>query len=174
MTIKKQPLNTTLLKIFHKNKYVEFSNVVFKENNLMRWVQQYNETGEVTRKNRFPIAYKIRKIHVNFILSEINKNKTIAVLELSNLLKKKFPNTNIHRSHLHRIIRDSNVTLKLTRFRHEPVKLFGKDVNISKSLKEFYTKIKKFNINNIICIDETSIRSLEKRIDVIAKKVKGV
>ena len=65
--------------------------------------------------------------------------------------------------HIHRIIKDNNITLKLTRLRHEPIKRFGKDVDINKKIKEFYDEIKKYNINDIICIDETSINALQKR-----------
>jgi hypothetical protein len=53
--------------------------------------------------------------------------------------------------------------LKLTRIRHEPVKRFGKDININSKIKEFYDEVKKYKIEDIICIDETSIKSLQKR-----------
>ncbi len=38
---------------------------------------------------------------------------------------------------------DYKITLKLTRFRHEPRKRFGKDININKNIKLFYEKVKK-------------------------------
>jgi chorismate mutase len=41
--------------------------------------------------------------------------------------------------------------------------LRGKDININEKLKEFYKEIKKHNIKDIICIDETSINALQKR-----------
>jgi len=46
---------------------------------------------------------------------------------------------------------------------NEPNKRFGKDININEKLKEFYKKIKKHNIKDIIYIDETSINALQKR-----------
>ena len=61
------------------------------------------------------------------------------------------------------IVKDNNVSLKITRFRHEPTKRFGKDIDINKNLKEFYKVIKKYKLDDIICIDETSIKSLQKR-----------
>ena len=61
------------------------------------------------------------------------------------------------------IIKDNNISLKLTHIRHEPNKRFGKDININEKLKEFYKEIKKHNIKDIICIDETSINALQKR-----------
>jgi hypothetical protein len=48
--------------------------------------------------------------------------------------------------------------LKITRIRREPVKRFGKDIDINKKLDEFYYKLE-----DIICIDKTSIGSLQKR-----------
>ena len=51
----------------------------------------------------------------------------------------------------------------MTRFRHKPVKRFGKEININSKIKEFYDEIKKYNVDDIICIDETSIKSFKKR-----------
>ncbi len=65
--------------------------------------------------------------------------------------------------HLHRIIKDNNITLKLTRLRHEPIKRFGKKIDIKSKLKEFYEEISKYKLKDIICIDETSINALQKR-----------
>jgi len=53
--------------------------------------------------------------------------------------------------------------LKLTRIRHEPILRFGKPIEINNKLKEFYNEIKKYNLDNIICIDETSISGLQIR-----------
>jgi hypothetical protein len=53
--------------------------------------------------------------------------------------------------------------LKITRIRHAPVKRFGKDIDINKKLDEFYEEIKQYKLEDIICIDETSIGSLQKR-----------
>ena len=41
-------------------------------------------------------------------------------------------------------------------------KRFGKDIDINANIKKFYEK-KKYKIEDIICIDETSIKSLQKR-----------
>ena len=51
----------------------------------------------------------------------------------------------------------------MMRIIHEPVKRFGKDIDIHKSIKEFYDEVKKYKLDDIICIDETSIKSLQKR-----------
>jgi len=38
------------------------------------------------------------------------------------------------------------MTLKITRIRHEPVKRFGKDININSKIKEFYEELKRYKI----------------------------
>ncbi len=35
----------------------------------------------------------------------------------------------------YKINKDNNITLKMTRIRHEPVKRFGKDIDINKNIK---------------------------------------
>ena len=52
--------------------------------------------------------------------------------------KEKYPDFDITSRHISNIVRDNNITLKLTRFRHEPTKRFGKDININKNIKLFY------------------------------------
>ena len=130
---------------------------------LLRWVNQYEKEGNVDIRHRKPVAYKIKKEYVKFIMEEIKKNKTITIEDLLFLLKTKYPKLELHKSHLHRIINDNNITLKLTRIRHEPIKRFGKDININDKIKDFYEEVKKYKIEDIISIDETSIRSLQKR-----------
>jgi transposase len=139
---------------------------------LMRWVNKYKTDGEINRYNRTPKAYKVYKEHVDFLLNEIKKNKTITIEDLLHLLKNKYTELDLNKSHISRIIHDNNITLKMTRIRHEPIKRFGKDVNINKNIKEFYDEVKKYNIEDIICIDETSIKSLQKRNHCYSEKGK--
>ena len=112
---------------------------------LMRWVDKYKKDGELTGYNRIPKAYKVHKEHVQFLLQEIKKNKTITIDDLLHLLKNKYPILDLNKSHIHRIIRDNNITLKMTRIRHEPIKRFGKDIDINKKLKIFIMKLKNIN-----------------------------
>jgi transposase len=130
---------------------------------LLRWVKRYTEEGEIKRHNRKPIAYKVKKAHVKFLLEEIYKNKTITMNELLIKLKEKFKDIELSRIQLSRIIKDNNISLKLTRLRHEPEKRFGKDININKQIKEFYEEIKKYKLDDIVCIDETSISAFQVR-----------
>jgi transposase len=130
---------------------------------LMRWVERYENTGSIERKNRKPVAYKVKKEHLKFIVKELKSNPTITMEDLLALLKNKFDELELSRRHLAQVVKDNYISLKQTRIRHEPEKRFGKQVNINKNLKEFYKEIKKYSIDDIICIDETSINSLQKR-----------
>jgi hypothetical protein len=114
----------------------------------------------------------VHKEHVDFLLQEIKKNKTITIEDLLYLLKNKYPNLDLNKSHISRIIHDNNISLKMTRIRHEPVKRFGKDIDINTSIKEFYDEVKKYKIEDIICIDETSLKSLQKRNHCYSEKGK--
>lgn len=130
---------------------------------LIRWVNRYIIEKSVKRHNRKPISYKIRKIHVKFLIKEIIKNKTITMEDLLIKLKENFKDIELTRRHIQNIIKDNYITLKLTHIRHTPIKRFGKNININEKIKEFYNEIKKYKIEDIICIDESSINSLEKR-----------
>ena len=139
---------------------------------LMRWVDRYENDGNVNIHYRKPIAYKVKKEYVDFLLQELNKNKTITIEDLLYLLKNKYPDVDLNKSHINRIIKDNNITLKITRIRHEPVKRFGKDIDINVNIKKFYEEIKKYKLEDIICIDETSIKSLQKRHHCYSEKGK--
>jgi transposase len=129
----------------------------------MRWVDKYNKNKNITRKNRIPKAYKVKKEQVDYILKTLRNDKTITMNDILQKVKEKYSDFDITSRHISNIVRDNNITLKLTRFRHEPTKRFGKDININKNIKLFYEKVKQYKIDDIICIDETSIKSLQKR-----------
>ena len=59
-------------------------------------------------------------------------------------VKEKYLDFDITSRHISNIVRDNNITLKLTRFRHEPIKRFGKDININKNIKLFYENVKQY------------------------------
>ena len=139
---------------------------------LMRWVQQYKKEGNVNIHYRKPVAYKVKKEYVKFLLDEIKKNKTITLYELTEKLKETYKDIDLSTTQIFRVINDNNITLKLTRIRHEPTKRFGKDIDINSKIKEFYEEVKKYKIEDIICIDETSIKSLQKRNHCYSQKGK--
>jgi hypothetical protein len=137
----------------------------------MRWVNQYKKEGNVNKHYRKPIAYKVKKEYVKFLLDELKSNKTITLQELNEKLKNKYK-IDISTTQIFRVINDNNITLKQTRIRHEPIKRFGKDIDINNKLDEFYKQVKKYKIQDIICIDETSIKSLQKRNHCYSEKGK--
>ena len=130
---------------------------------LMRWVEKYNNDGEIKRYNKKPVAYKITKDQVKYALKELDKNKTITMDELLSKIKSKYSLFDLSSRQLSRVVKDNNITLKITRIRHEPIKRFGKDIDINSKIKDFYDEVKKYKLDDIICIDETSIKSLQKR-----------
>lgn len=133
------------------------------ERSLMRWFERYKKGEALDRHNREPKAYKVTKEHVAFIIGLVTKNPEITVAEVWTAFKVKFPKTTLSRVHIGRIMRNNNYTLKRTRVRHEPQKRFGKDVNIKDMLKKFYEDVKKHKVEDIICIDETSLNAFMVR-----------
>ena len=61
------------------------------------------------------------------MIDELKKNKTLTMSDLLAKLENKFEDLTLSRYHVNRVINDNNITLKLTRIRHEPVKRFGKE-----------------------------------------------
>ena len=163
---KSEDYKLSAVKYFLKNKDTQ-ENIckIFKCSviSLLRWTKRYEEENEIKRHNRKPISYKIKKEHIKFILEELKNNKTITLHDLLTKLKTKFNKLNISLMHLYRIVKENYISLKITKIRHEPVKRFGKDININEKIIDFYNEIKKYKIDDIICIDETSINSLQLR-----------
>jgi len=139
---------------------------------LMRWVERYKKDGNVDIHYRKPVAYKVKKEYVKFLLDELQKNKTSTLQELNQKLKDKFKGVDLSTTQIFRVIKDNNISLKLTRIRHEPTLRFGKEININHKIKDFYEEVKKYKIEDIICIDETSIKSLQKRNHCYSRKGK--
>ena len=127
----------------------------------MRWVDKYKSTNNITRKKRDYTSYKITNSHISFIKQQLKQNKTITMDELLVKLKTKYPDLTLSRVHLGRVVRDINITLKQTRLRHVPKKKtrYKKPIVIKNQIKEFYNKVKQYKLDDIICIDETSLNS---------------
>ena len=138
----------------------------------MRWVERYKKDGNVDIHYRKPVAYKVKKEYVKFLLDELQKNKTSTLHELNQKLKDKYKGVDLSTTQIFRVIKDNNISLKLTRIRHEPTLRFGKEININHKIKDFYEIVKKYKIEDIICIDETSIKSLQKRNHCYSRKGK--
>jgi len=176
MTNKQLSTDTKLLAVKYYDKHknqVQTCNIFnCSPRSLIRWYNKYKNKKNLIRKERISKSYKLTKSHIKFIKDEIKKNKTITTLDLTNLLNNHF-STNFNRSTITRAIRDNNITLKQTKLLHIPTARFRQPVNIRNNLLNFYNTIKNYNLNDIICIDETSLNSFstrEKCYEVIGKK----
>ena len=64
--------------------------------------------------------------------------------------------------HLGQVIRDNNKTRKRTRHEHFPKERYKKPIEKENEMNKFFTEVRKFPINKIICLDETSVGSALK------------
>ena len=140
------------------NNYVQVCEIFeCSPRSLKRWVDKYDKDKNVDRKDRQPGSYKLNKNHVQFIKEILIKNNTITMEELHIQIKNKFKDLDISRQYLSDIIRDNNITLKRATFEHFPKTYRGEERDEKAELKEFYKNIKKYKLDDIISIDETSI-----------------
>lgn len=140
------------------NNYVQTCEIFgCSERSLKRWVERFNETGNVDRKEREQGSYKLTKEHIKFIKSTIKENNNIHMSELHKKVKDKFKNLDISRQYLSDILRDNNITRKRATFQHFPKTYRGFLRDEKEELKAFFTVIEKHKLKNIICLDETSV-----------------
>jgi transposase len=119
--------------------------------------RRYEKNKNVERKSRKLGSYKIKKEHIKFIKDTLKNNNDIHIKILYELLKNKFPNLDISRQYIHDLIRDNNITRKRATFEHFPKTYRGEPRDEKAELKAFFKEIKKFNLDDIISIDETSV-----------------
>ena len=126
---------------------------------LIRWVNQdkLNNNFFNNKKVRYG-GYKIKKIHIDYINKCLLENKTITIKQLREYLMLKF-SLNISHSHLSRVVKKIGFSLKKVKLEHRPKTRYGKIININNLLQEFYVIINKFELKDIICIDETSLNA---------------
>ena len=123
----------------------------------MRWVDKYKSTNNITRKKRDYKAYKMSNSHILFIKQQLKK-KTITMDELLANLKTKYPDLELSRVHLGRVVRDINIPYHpqtnpiesyFSELKHY-IKLDSKiEYNdLLKSIKKSIKKIKKSHYKN--------------------------
>jgi len=127
------------------------------ERSLKRWVERYNNTGDIIRKDRKEGSYKLKKKHIKYIKEIIKNNNDIHMKDLHLRFQQKFKDITISRQYLSKILRDNNITRKRATFEHFPTTYRGQPRNEKEELKAFFKKISKFSLDNIISIDETSV-----------------
>jgi transposase len=130
-----------------------------KKPSLHRWIQLYKTKQNLQRKPRTAISYKIKNEQVKTALNIIDKNDQITMDELLFDIKQKYPTFNITRQHLGRVIRINNRTRKRTRHQHFPKERRKQPTDKNKELKDFCNKVRKYPLDKIICLDETSVGS---------------
>jgi len=129
------------------------------EKTFKRWLKQYREDKSFERKSRPPVAYKVKRTHVKYILKLVKKNPTWLIQMYMTNMEEKYSDFDISNSQLSRVIRDNNLTRKRTRIRHYPETRYNKPIDFKKEMKIFYEKVDEFSIHKIISIDETSIHA---------------
>jgi hypothetical protein len=88
-------------------------------------------------------------------------------------VKEKYPD-DITSRHISNIFRNNNITLKLTRFIHEPTKRFGKDININKNIKFFYEKVKHYKSGHSIIVERVRDALRKHNHKKVFKKYTGI
>jgi transposase len=126
---------------------------------LQRWIDRYKTTKNITRKNRKPISYKINKDQVKTAVNMIDKNEQLTIDELLFAMKQKYKDLDISTRHLGRVIRANNRTRKRTRHQHYPKERRNQLTDKNKEMEAFYNEVRKYPLDKIICLDETSIGS---------------
>lgn len=92
----------------------------------------------------------------------MKQNEQLTMTELVIDIKKKYPSFNITPQHLGQVMRDNNKTRKRTRHEHFPKERYKKPIEKENEMNKFFTGVRKFLINKIICLDETSVGSALK------------
>jgi transposase len=129
-----------------------------KKQSLARWIERYKKDKELKRHNRTNISYKITKEHLVYAIKMLSNNEQITMIELKKLILLKYPKFNITQQHLGIVLRDNNITRKRTKHQHFPKTRYGIETDKKKELYNFYNEIRKYPLDKIICLDETSIK----------------
>ena len=162
MTHKSEDYKISAVKYYLKNKdNIRKTCKIFdcSKTSLQRWIDRYKTTKNITRKNRTPISYKINKDQVKTAVNIIDKNEQLTIDELLFVMKQKYKDLDISGRHLGRVIRANNRTRKRTRHQHYPKERRKQLTDKNKEMEAFYNEVRKYPINKIICLDETSIGS---------------
>ena len=131
-----------------------------KKSTLRRWILRYkNEDKNITRKNRKSISYKIRNEQVKTALEKLNTNEQLTMTELLVDLKNQYKDLDITPQHLGSVVRENNRTRKRTRHEHFPKLRYKKPIYKQSELDNFYNEVRKYPLDKIISLDETSIGS---------------
>ena len=127
------------------------------EETIRRWLNRYKSEGHVRYKYRGSMSYKLTQKHFDYIKQFISEHKDVYLKELQLELADKL-NLNISLMHLSRVVHDINYTRKLWTREHYPKERYGVPLDYQENLKAFTDVIKRYDFDDMICIDETNIQ----------------
>ena len=132
-----------------------------RKSTLKDWVHKYkNNRRNLTRKNKNAISYKVKKNQVKTALNIIDTHEQFTMSELLMMMKEKYKDFDISPQHLGRIMRNHNRTRKRTRHQHFPSERHKTPTDKEQELNDFYNIVKKYPMDKIISLDETSVGAL--------------
>jgi len=120
---------------------------------LSRWVNQYQEKGNVKRKTIKNSNIKITPEIEKFVKQQIRKYPTMTLWELSKLVKHTY-NVKLTDKSIYNILSKYKITRKRLRNKYYPEKREGQE---KQDLEDFYKTLNKYDYRKTICLDETSI-----------------
>ena len=120
---------------------------------LTRWINQYEENGNVKRKQRNNKNIKVLPQIEVFILEIVKDNPFLTLLEIAHLVSINFDIV-LSQMTIHNILNQNKITRKRRKLRY-----FPPDQKISKAqeLKQFYKNLGKIDKKKLISLDETAI-----------------
>ena len=133
------------------------------EETVRRWVARYEEDGNVKYKYRGSMSYKVEQTHFDFIKAYVTNKKDVYIRELRYALREKFKGFDISLMHLSRVVQDIPYSQKKWTDKHYPKERYGKPLNYEEDKAEFFRRLKKHKIDDIIALDETNIQIGMKR-----------
>jgi len=124
-----------------------------KIQSLSRWKIQYNKDGNIKRKNRENKNTKITPEIISFVKDYVKLYPTTTLWEFSKIINNKY-RVKLSDHSIYNILHSSKITRKKLRSKYYPEKKEGQE---KEDLEIFYKKLKRFNYDKTICLDETSI-----------------
>jgi transposase len=125
---------------------------------VRRWIRRHADLGTLENQYRGSMSYKVTQEHFDYIKLLITNQKDIYIHELRNKLKERFTDFDISTRHLSRVVKDIPFSKKKWTIRHYPKERYGKELDLERDKEEFFQKLKKYHINDMIALDETSIQ----------------
>ena len=118
---------------------------------LTRWINQYEEKGNVKRKQRNNKSIKVLPQIKLFILEIVKENPFLTLLEITHLVSVNFDIV-LSQMTIHNILKKTK-----SHGNDANLDIFPPDQKISKSheLKQFYNNLDKIDKKKLISLDET-------------------